>query len=292
MADNNLHIWQQLEHTDPEHTKPFQRTGGFRGTAIKPIYSIRKMTEVFGPCGEGWGVHEPKFEIVGDAVFCTVALWYESEGHSSYATVYGVGGDLVVKHTKDGRSYHDDEAFKKAFTDALTNSMKHIGMSADVHMGDFDGSKYVQNGPQPPQDARGGAGKGDVPARAPTRSQTPPRAQQSPPPSAEHAESRPPASTTAAGNGKRRISPAMQKQIDKATEIRNALETARPEQIMTVWRERQHEIEQFPTSWQGRLQDLRDRLLEEAPAPAETFADEMARMGGEEPLDGRSENQR
>lgn len=29
------------------------RMGGFKGTAIKPTYLMRKATEVFGPCGEG-----------------------------------------------------------------------------------------------------------------------------------------------------------------------------------------------------------------------------------------------
>ena len=38
----------------------------------------------------------------------------------------------------------DDEAFKKAYTDALSNAMKFIGVAADVHMGLFDDNKYVQ----------------------------------------------------------------------------------------------------------------------------------------------------
>jgi len=38
--------------------------GGFKGTAIKPTYLMRKATEVFGPCGEGWGwtVLEDRFD--------------------------------------------------------------------------------------------------------------------------------------------------------------------------------------------------------------------------------------
>jgi hypothetical protein len=56
--------------------------------------------------------------------------------------VFGVGGDKVVIKQQSGlRS--DDEAFKKAFTDAVTNALKLIGVGADVHMGLFDDSKYV-----------------------------------------------------------------------------------------------------------------------------------------------------
>ncbi len=141
---SNLEIWDKLGKTAPEHTKKFSRAGGFKGTAIKPIYTERKMTEVFGPAGQGWGMGEPSFQVVNGndgqvAVYCTVALWHGAREN----IVYGVGGDMVVVKQSSGLRT-DDEAFKKAFTDAVGNAMKHLGMSADVHMGLFDDSKYVQ----------------------------------------------------------------------------------------------------------------------------------------------------
>lgn len=147
----NLKLWNTLGRTDPAHTKGFKRAGGFGGTAIKPIYTTQKMTEVFGPAGKGWGMGEPTFQTVAGsegqiAVYCTVSLWYREEGdsESKVAVVYGVGGDMVVVKQSNGLRT-DDEAFKKAFTDAIGNAMKHIGMSADVHMGLFDDSKYISD---------------------------------------------------------------------------------------------------------------------------------------------------
>ncbi len=150
MSDNNLRHWSALYQTDPAHTKPFTRSGGFRGTAIKPIYATQKMTEHFGPCGIGWGMEKPEFQLVnGDnrelLVYCTVALWY-LDGNAR-GTVYGVGGDKVIGYVKAGQNRperwdNDDEAFKKAYTDALSNAMKQIGVGGDVHMGQFDDSKY------------------------------------------------------------------------------------------------------------------------------------------------------
>lgn len=175
MSADNLRIWSQLATTDPAQTKEFQRPGGFRGTAIKPMYAVKKMTEVFGPCGQGWGADEPKFEIVGDAVFCTIGLWWSAHEGAS-RRVYGVGGDLIVKRPRAGEPYHDDEAFKKAYTDALTNAMKHLGMSADVHLGEFDGCKYTASARQKPQDARGDAGGHDAPPPALPLSDAPQRA--------------------------------------------------------------------------------------------------------------------
>ena len=150
---SNMDLWDKLSKTDPAHTKTFKRAGGFSGTAVKPIYTVQRMTEAFGPCGEGWGIGEPQFQIVpGDnrevLVFCTVSLWTVSD--DGVYTIYGVGGDKVVTHIKANEQYNrperwenDDEAFKKAFTDAVGNAMKYLGMSADVHMGLFDDSKYV-----------------------------------------------------------------------------------------------------------------------------------------------------
>lgn len=140
---SNTDLWDRLGKTDPSHTKPFQRSGGFKGTSIKPIYSYRRMTEEFGPCGTGWGINEPTFQVVTGSegemlVYCTASIWYGAKNQ----VVFGVGGDkAVVKQTSGLRG--DDEAFKKAFTDGITNALKMIGVGADVHMGMFDDDKYV-----------------------------------------------------------------------------------------------------------------------------------------------------
>jgi hypothetical protein len=136
-------LWDRLGRTDPAHTKAFTRGGGFKGTAIKPMWSYRRMTEEFGPIGQGWGIYEPSFQVVpgtdGETlVYCTVSIWYEKPEQRSW----GVGGDKVIAKFSSGTK-SDDEAFKKAFTDAITNALKMIGVGADVHMGMFDDSKYV-----------------------------------------------------------------------------------------------------------------------------------------------------
>jgi hypothetical protein len=144
---DNLAIWNALGKTDPKHTKPFSRAGGFKGTAIKPIWIVHRLTEQFGPCGHGWGIGEPRFEVVpGDGevmVYCTVKCWYDDGDEFENRNLYGVGGDKVVTKRNDGKLFHDDEAFKKAFTDAVGNAFKFVGVGADVHMGLFEDSKYL-----------------------------------------------------------------------------------------------------------------------------------------------------
>lgn len=163
MSDNTK-LWDTLGKTDPAHTKGFTRGGGFKGTAIKPMWSYRRMTEEFGPCGTGWGIEAPQFQVLAGAedeklVFCTVTVWYGPER----SQLVGVGGDKAVGKNKYGLA-SDDEAFKKAFTDAVTNALKMIGVGADVHMGLFDDNKYVntmreefseQQPSEPPRKANG-----------------------------------------------------------------------------------------------------------------------------------------
>lgn len=141
MSDKTA-LWDRLGKTDPAHTKGFQRAGGFKGTAIKPMFSYRRMTEEYGPCGIGWGIGEPTFQVVHAndevLVYCTVSVWHGARDN----TVFGVGGDKALAKFQSGPRT-DDEAFKKAFTDAVTNALKLIGVGADVHMGMFDDNKYV-----------------------------------------------------------------------------------------------------------------------------------------------------
>lgn len=136
-------LWDTLGKTDPHHTKGFKRSGGFSGTAVKPMWVYRRLTEQFGAVGMGWGHKKPDFQVVAGAdgevaVYCIVECWHTDPSNG----FFGVGGDKVVGKNKHGL-FTDDEAFKKAFTDAVMNAFKSVGVAADVHMGLFDDDKYV-----------------------------------------------------------------------------------------------------------------------------------------------------
>lgn len=146
---SNLELWDKVRRVPEEHLKAFTRGGGFSGTAIKPMWAIKAMTEQFGPCGEGWGIDRPEFTVQPSGneilVFCTVGVWHNKDGKPS-GFVWGVGGDKVLAVNKNGPK-PDDEAFKKAYTDAVGNALKFLGVGADIHMGLWDGNKYVDEAP-------------------------------------------------------------------------------------------------------------------------------------------------
>lgn len=145
----NLELWDRVFATDPKHTKGFTRSGGFRGTAIKPMYSFHKATEEFGAMGEGWG-----WEVLEDRIehgpeersiwFSKVRVWYRKEpGGEVFWTGAQWGATELVAKRKDGGYFMDEEAAKKSVTDAATKCLSYLGFGGDVHMGMFDDSKYV-----------------------------------------------------------------------------------------------------------------------------------------------------
>jgi hypothetical protein len=157
----NTRIWDQVDTTDPSATKNFTGMGGFKGTAIKPTYLMRKATEVFGPCGEGWGwtILEERFDEGGPLQAPTkewptaplinakvhtvrIELWYQGEGgQKCTVTHYGHTPFVLLQQ---GKIITDWEAAKKSLTDAIGKCLQPLGFAADIHMGLFDDAAYVE----------------------------------------------------------------------------------------------------------------------------------------------------
>jgi hypothetical protein len=134
MTDNKIY-WDQLKKTDPKYTKRINKGFG-EITTIDPQWQIGKMTEVFGPVGVGWG-YKVQYTYTDQLVFAEVSVWSQD---STYT--YGPVCSVQKLWRKTGAL--DDEAPKKAMTDAMTKALSHLGMSADVFLGMFDNSKYVE----------------------------------------------------------------------------------------------------------------------------------------------------
>lgn len=151
MSDN-LKFWKSVEKTDPRYTKEFNRGGGFKGTAINPTFMVMRATEAFGPPGIGWGYEIVKEEmLVGAALsdncneltHCLqVKLWYMIDGKRG--EIEHFGATTYVGKNKYG-SFTDEEAKKKSLTDAISKCLSWLGFSADVHLGLYDDSKYVND---------------------------------------------------------------------------------------------------------------------------------------------------
>ena len=146
MGDNpNMRIYDAVRAVPPEAIKPIT-AGRLKGKSdINPMWRIKVLTEQFGPCGEGWYTEGVRYWTVIQeksmemAVFCELQLHTKGENGWS-APIYGIGGNTVIAAEKNGL-YLDDEAYKKAYTDALSVACKALGIGADVYW-QADRTKY------------------------------------------------------------------------------------------------------------------------------------------------------
>lgn len=138
--DNNMRIYDKVRSVPEEALKAFSN-GRFSGTDINPMWRIKKLTELFGPCGIGWYTEVTRQEVVSAddqtmMVFVDVNL-YIKDGDTWSKPIFGTGGNtLKVK----GRG--DDEGYKKAYTDAVSIACKALGIGADVWFANDTTSKY------------------------------------------------------------------------------------------------------------------------------------------------------
>lgn len=153
----NNEIWDKVKATDPAFTKKFDN-GTFKGTAISPTYNYSRATEIFGPCGFGWGheIVDSKYvhgnEMVdkqgvnhGQATTHVVQInfWYKHEGEK--CVIPAIGETPHKTLTGTGKLKTDHDAEKKSLTDAIGKALQMLGFAADIYMGQFDDISYVEN---------------------------------------------------------------------------------------------------------------------------------------------------
>lgn len=164
MSDN-MRIYEKARSV-PNEAKKAISAGRLKGmTDINPMYRIKRLTEMFGPCGFGWWYEITDQRIIDDeithqrAAFVDILLYYtDPETGNTSAGIPGTGGAAFVTQERNG-AYLSDECFKMALTDALSVACKALGIAADVYW-DKDRTKYTapetdaNNAPQTPEERR------------------------------------------------------------------------------------------------------------------------------------------
>ena len=134
----------------PDEAKKQISGGRLKGmTDINPMWRIKTLTELFGPCGIGWWTENERYTSENGtngerAICCELDLYYMHDGEQS-KPLHGVGGALIVAKERNGDRL-DDEAWKKARTDAISVACKSLGIGADVYW-QADSTKYTTTQP-------------------------------------------------------------------------------------------------------------------------------------------------
>ena len=153
--DNNLSIYESVRSVPKEAKKEIE-AGRLKGKHdINPMWRIKKLTEVFGPAGFGWYTEIVRTwteasESGEMAVFVDINLFVKKDGEWS-KPIFGNGGNKLIANEKkyeNGQQvyipYLDDDAYKKAYTDAISVAAKALGVGADVYF-EKDKGKYASD---------------------------------------------------------------------------------------------------------------------------------------------------
>lgn len=151
--NSNLLIYERVRCVPKEAKKEIE-AGRLKGKHdINPMWRIKALTEVFGPAGFGWYTEiirtwTEASESGEMAVFVDINLYVKKDGEWS-RPIFGNGGNRLISNEKkyeNGQQvyvpYLDDDAYKKAYTDAISVAAKALGVGADVYF-EKDKGKYA-----------------------------------------------------------------------------------------------------------------------------------------------------
>jgi hypothetical protein len=145
-TEQQMRLWSRVCVTDPRHVKPI--TGKqYNGNSPKPYWIVQRMTEVFGPCGLGWGftILSERMERLSETDILHIAvvrLWFKLDGERG--EFEQIGQTKAAYKTASGKILVDEDAPKKSVTDALVKCASYLGFAGDIFSGMWDDSKYVK----------------------------------------------------------------------------------------------------------------------------------------------------
>ena len=158
MCKEKMELYQLFREC-PEEAQKAITAGRLQGkTDINPMWRIKRLTEVFGPCGFGWTCKitqtwiedSPETGEKAANVRVELRVKYKDEWSES---IEGIGGAMFVAAERGGL-HADDDCFKKAYTDAISVACKALGIAADIYYAKDPETKYnTDNATNQPQAA-------------------------------------------------------------------------------------------------------------------------------------------
>ena len=149
----NMELYNKFRACPAEAQKPIT-AGRLKGkTDINPMWRLKMLTEAFGPCGIGWTyrivrtwIEDGAVKVFGDTTNAEktanveIALKFKYNGEWS-EEIPGIGGAMFCELESRGFNT-EDEAYKKALTDAISVACKALGIAADIYYAKDPDSKY------------------------------------------------------------------------------------------------------------------------------------------------------
>lgn len=135
-------IFKEVSVTDPKHCKSVPAFGARPAfTNIDAYYLIEQATKRFGFYGKGFGLKDINYvymDIGTTKVGIINAVFFFPDGEFPITN-----SDKVAYVSSKGKEIIDTEFYKKIETNTLGKALSKIGFGADVYMGKFEDTNYI-----------------------------------------------------------------------------------------------------------------------------------------------------
>lgn len=141
LLGQNMELWEKVKTTSPNYCKE-ANNGRFKFTTVDPQYQLQEATKIWGPYGRDWGLFDLAFSTIetsessndGYVAMTTMTL----NANFKYP-----GGQFPI--AVDMKFKPGQDIMKKLLTSARSKALSFLGFSADVFMGKFDDTAYVND---------------------------------------------------------------------------------------------------------------------------------------------------
>lgn len=142
MGSENLKLWGSVEKTNPAFTKP-ANDGRRSFTNIDAYSQVKEATRQWGPYGHKWGLRDINYDFslleLGGLAILKARFFYPIDGSESS---FEINNSAQIKFKSGG---FDKDFTKKMETNTVTKALSKLGFNADVFLGMFEDSEYLEN---------------------------------------------------------------------------------------------------------------------------------------------------
>ena len=141
----NLKLWKSVDKTPPDMTKQVA-FGKRKYTTIDPQWQLRVATALWGPYGHRWGMRNLDCKMVEVHASDAQGKYLESSVFLKADFFYPVDGkEVSFEIWNDDKFRSGDDTLKKLITNTRSKALSWLGFSADVFLGKFDDTAYVDS---------------------------------------------------------------------------------------------------------------------------------------------------
>jgi len=148
--ESNLALWDQLKSFEVKHTSVIERAGKSNLTGINQYQPFLKLTEAFGPIGQGWGyvINEQSSRkgcelsqgfnddtLNHEILTIEIMFWYKTS--DGVRADFDCFGECSLLGISDDKMTTTRNAYRNALFGAIKNASSMLGCNADIYLSEI-----------------------------------------------------------------------------------------------------------------------------------------------------------